>query len=58
MLTLTQTFRCRLCGRNRFERPSPHRCVVGYLKHYGRKRYKALHPGGIFETISRPYWGA
>ncbi|BDU76229.1 hypothetical protein [Mesoterricola sediminis] len=56
--TLAVVFRCRLCGRNKFERPSPHMCAVGYLKHYGRRKYKERYPGGIFEVISRPYWGA
>jgi len=30
------SYRCKLCGRHKFSKPTPHRCRMGFLKHYNR----------------------
>jgi len=44
-------YRCKRCGRDKFTKPSPHRCGKNFLKHYGRKKYKEKYDGNIFEEI-------
>jgi hypothetical protein len=44
-------FKCKICGRNKFDKPTPHNCRVGYLKHYGRRKYKDLYNGTIWVKI-------
>jgi hypothetical protein len=46
----TIKYRCKLCGRNKFQKPEPHNCVGGFLKHYKRKANK-LGIDSVFERI-------
>lgn len=45
-------YKCKLCGRDKFQKPSPHICGGNYLKHYGRKKYKELFNGSIWEKVN------
>ena len=47
-------YRCKICGRDKFEKPTPHICGSVYLKHYGRKKYKEIYGDSIFEEINHP----
>jgi hypothetical protein len=51
----TERWKCLLCGRNRFSRPEAHRCVMGYLRHYGRAARKRGIVGevGTFVRVHR-----
>ena len=33
-------YKCKICGRDKFQKPTPHNCGSNFLKHYGRKKYK------------------
>ena len=44
-------YRCKRCGRDKFQKPTPHRCGSCFLKHYGRKKYKKLYNGNMFEEV-------
>ena len=44
-------YRCKICKRDKFQKPDPHWCGSVYLKHYGRKRYKELYNGSIWEIV-------
>ena len=45
-------YRCKRCGRDKFQKPSPHNCGSNFLKHYGRKKYKEQYNGSIWEEIN------
>lgn len=44
-------FRCKRCGRDKFDRPRPHRCCGSLLVHYGRRKWKERYNGSLFEEI-------
>lgn len=47
------TYKCKICGRDKFQKPTPHNCGSIFLKHYGRKRYKEMYNGSIWEKIDK-----
>ena len=44
-------YKCKICGRDKFQNPSPHWCGSVYLKHYGRKKYKQKYNGTIWVKL-------
>lgn len=45
-------YRCKICKRDKFQKPIPHNCTMGYLKHYGKKYYKEQYGGSIWEKLN------
>mgnify|MGYP000256277092 CR=1 FL=1 len=45
----TESYTCTLCGRNKFQKPTPHYCGKQYIKHYNRHARKlGLDPAEIW----------
>jgi len=47
------SYKCLLCGRDKFQKPASHRCGNNFLKHYNRKYYKEKYNGSIFRIINK-----
>jgi hypothetical protein len=45
-------YKCLLCGRSKFQKPTPHKCGNNYLKHYNREKHIKAHNGSIWRIIN------
>jgi hypothetical protein len=52
---MKERYRCKRCGRDKFEKPTPHNCGSQYLKHYGKLKYKEQFNGNMFEKIEETH---
>ena len=49
---MKKRYRCKRCGRDKFQKPEPHNCGSNFLKHFNKKKYLEKYNGSIWEEIN------